>query len=410
MEKNKYTLIFPSIIWSLGAVTFLIQYACRVAPSGMIDPIMSDFVIGAAMAGYISSAFYYAYIMMQLFVGKWVDQYSAHRVLIITTFVFLMANQLFSESMSMTEVVAARAVMGAMGAFAFVCTMKLALIWFEGRYLGVLSGLTQVFGMLGVVFGNYIVDTRLINDEWRPVMKIFSGYLIVLLLLMFIIMKDKKQSVKDEEPVGLISGLMQVSANPQSWYNGLFAGLIYLPTAAFGEYWGIQYLTKTSIVMSKHQASIAIDMIFIGWAIGGILMGLYSDYLQKRKPLLLGSPLICMVLLLPVLYIHTLPAVWVYSLLFCYGFFNSALVIAYAISGEINALSVSGVSIAFCNMLSILLGSIVLPLIGYFIDSFLARGMAEAVAYESAVAVFPIALFIAFIIAYYVQETHCKRA
>lgn len=400
--------IRPFFMWSFGAMAFLIQYGCRVSPSGMLDPIMQDFMISAAVAGYLGSAFYYTYIAMQLFVGRIVDAYPPHRVLFITSIIFLMSNQLFSESLTIGEAIFARGLMGMMGAFSFVVTMKLAMIWFENRFLGVFSGLTQVSGMIGVVFGNYIVNISLIGGEWRSVIKVFSWFLCLLVLLMLIFMKEKPTSSQKPEKTSILEGLKLVWANPQSWYNAIFAGLIYLPTAAFGEYWGIQYLTKTSLVLSKDQAMMSVNMIFVGWAIGGILMGWFSDYIQKRKPLLLFSPLICLGLLLPVLYMHQLSAIAVGTLMFLYGLFNAALVVSYAISGEINQPKVAGVSIAFCNMLSVLLGSLALPLVGYLVDSYQALGVNEAMAYEKSVYLFPLAMLLAFVIANFVKETNCQ--
>lgn len=406
MLDRKY--IKPTLMWSFGAMAFLIQYAVRISVGGMIDPIMNEFTIGAAMAGYLGSAFYYPYIAMQLFVGRIVDRYPAHRVLIFTTIIFFFSNQLFSESFTVTEAIASRAIMGMMGAFTFVATMKLAIVWFENKFLGVLSGLTQVSGMLGVVVGNYVVDAYLIEGHWRPVIKLFSLGLCALIVLMLVFMKSKPAQ-SEKEDISIYQGLKSVLRNPQSWYNALFAGLIYLPTAAFGEYWGIHYLDKTSLVLTRHDATTAVNMIFIGFAIGGISMGLYSDYIQKRRPLLLLSPIVCLFLILPVLYWHNLSAFWISTLLFLYGIFNSGLVVSYAISGEINHKNVSGVSIAFCNMLSILLGSIALPMVGKLVDSYINLGIDEALAYEKAVFFFPASFILALLAAYFVKETHCQQ-
>jgi len=398
----------PIMMWSFGAMAFLLQYACRISTGGMLDPIMLDFSIGETMMSHIGSSFYYLYIAMQLFVGKITDKYPAHYVLIISTCIFLLANQCFSESITIFQAMAARAVMGAMGAFAFVVTMKLAMIWFENRYLGILAGLTQVSGMLGVVFGNYVVHIHLIDGNWRPVIQLFSSFLCVLLLVMMLLMRPKAQRTQTVD-VNILDGLLMVWRNPQSWYNAMFAGLIYLPTAAFGEYWGIQYLSKTSEVLSRAEATTAVNMIFIGWALGGVLMGWYSDRIQKRRPILLVTPWICAGLLLPVLYCHNLSPLWANLLMFGYGCFNAGLVVSYAISGEINHPSVSGVSIAFCNMLSILLGSFALTIVGWLVEKHMRLGLSEALAYEKAVLALPIALILAYIASYCVEETHCKQ-
>lgn len=399
----------PTLMWSFGALAFLLQYACRVSTGSFLDQVMLEFSVGATWAGLIGSFFYYPYVAMQLFVGRIVDRFPAHYVLIITMLVFFLANQYFSEATSLLDIAISRTIMGAMGAFAFVVTMKLALVWFENKYLGVLAGLTQVSGMLGVVFGNQIVNTLMVDGAWRPVVKLLSMMLGVLVLAMIAIMKDKQYQQEKQENIGIVEGILTVWRNPQSWYNGIFAGLIYLPTAAFGEYWGFKYLTSTNTVINAQQASIAMSVIFIGWAIGGILSGWFSDYLQRRKPLMIAAPLLCLIVFMPVLYWHEMPATSVYICLGLYGIFNSALVVSYAVSGEINASKVSGVSIAFCNMLSILFGTIALPLIGYIMDLYRVDNIYPIAAYENAVSCFPIALMLAFISSLFIKETNCQQ-
>lgn len=400
-------------MWSMGAFSFMLQYACRIAPSSILDPLTQDFNLVATQVGLIGSYFLLPYVIMQLFVGRIVDRFPAHHVLMVTTLVFFLANQFFSEAILVSEVALSRAVMGAMGAFTFVVTMKLALIWFENRFLGVLAGLTQVSGMLGAVLGGQLTDMLMIGSEWRPVIKMFSLMLGVLLILMVVLMRDKKTSERKSEDVGILEGILTVWRNPQSWFNGLYAGLIYLPTAAFGEHWGKLYLAKTNIYMDEHLATVAVSMIFIGWAFGGVLSGWLSDYMQKRKPLMMIAPVLCMATMLPVVYIHTLPVWTVYVLLGLYGVFNSPLVIAYAISGEINPKRVSGVSIAFCNMSSILLGTATMPLMGWIMDRYAIIKDGSTIytnqAYEAAVVCFPIALVLALVAAYFVKETHCKQ-
>lgn len=406
---SKLKQLLPLFMWSFGALSFFMQYACRTAPSVILDELTVYFAASPIMIGYLGAAFLYPYVVMQLFVGRLVDHAKPHRVLILTVAVFFIANQIFSESIHIYEAIAARLIMGAAGAFTFVVTMKLAMLWFENRYLGILAGATQVSGMLGVVFGNSLVDYMLVGQSWQPVIKILSMLMCGLLLMMIILMRDKEHKRNQlVEPTSLISGLSRVLSHRQSWFNALFCGLIYLPTAAFGEYWGIQYLTHTNVLMDKHQAVLAVNMIFIGWAVGGLAIGAWSDYMKLRRPLMLVTPILCVILLVPVLYWHTMPPLLVYSALCLYGVFNSGLVLGYAVSGEIHSQDVSGVSIAFCNMLSILLGSIALPMVGWLLSIWASQSILHG--YEVAASLFPCALILASLMACGVRETHCQQA
>ena len=415
-RNNTRSLFWPTLMWMMGALSFLLQYACRIAPSSFLEALTQDFGFDATSIGMIGVYFLLPYIIMQLFVGRIVDRFPAHHILIATTLIFFFSNQLFSEAATVTDVAISRCIMGAMGAFAFVVTMKLALIWFENQFLGVLAGLTQVSGMLGAVFGGQIVDMLMLEQQWRPVIKALSMLMGVLIFLMLVLMRDKPKPASNEltENVPILEGLAVVWKNPQSWFNGLYAGLIYLPTAAFGEHWGKLYLAKTNTVMGVHEATFSVSMIFIGWAVGGVITGYLSDRIGRRKPLMLLAPVLCALTLLPAIYVHTLPVWSVGALLGLYGVFNSPLVLAYALSGEINPGKVSGVSIAFCNMSSILLGAATMPIMGMLMDYYATVDSAgikvyTTEAYEMAVVCFPIALGLAFLCATRIKETYCKQ-
>ncbi|UTC24259.1 MFS transporter [Candidatus Comchoanobacter bicostacola] len=402
--------VFGVFMWFLGASSFLMQYICRVAVSVMHTPLMHSLSVNASELGQIAAGFYYPYLVMQLFVGRIVDRYAAHKVLIITSVLFLMGNQWFSEAHSMSSALFARGLQGIAGAFTFVVTMKLAMAWLDRRYLATFAALTQVMGMLGAALGSGLVSLLLVNYEWRGVLKLLSMATLALIVFMLIFL----QSQHEEQPVNdvsLLAGLKKVMSNTQTWYNALYAGLIYLPTAAFGEFWGVDYLTHTNSVISEHEASIAVSMIFIGWAIGGVCTGFLSDYLGQRRQIMMTSSVLSLLFILPVLYINSLSAMGIYTCLMLYGMSNTGLVLAYAKAGEINGDDVSGVSIAFCNMWSILCGTIAMPAIGFVLDlswkGQLDSGIRvyEVSAYTNAVALFPLALLLSFLAAYQLNET-----
>jgi predicted MFS family arabinose efflux permease len=198
--------------------------------------------------------------------------------------------------------------------------------------------------------------------------------------------------------------------NPQSWYNALYAGFLYLPTAAFGEFWGVDYLVKTNVNMSQQTASLAVSCIFIGWAIGGILIGILSDYMRKRQIIMSFSALISCIMMVPVLYWHEMP-VWLVELdLLLFGIMNTGLVLAYATAGELNGEAVSGTSVAFCNMGSILCGTLAMPFIGKALDLFWNGELLEGArvydlnAYMYAFSWMPLSFLIALVLSRYIED------
>ncbi|MCF8029896.1 MAG: hypothetical protein K9K39_03285, partial [Desulfohalobiaceae bacterium] len=52
------------IIWSLGAVFYLLGFFQRVAPAVMTQELMRDFQISAAALGNLSAFYFYSYVAM----------------------------------------------------------------------------------------------------------------------------------------------------------------------------------------------------------------------------------------------------------------------------------------------------------------------------------------------------------
>ena len=81
---------------------------------------------------------------------------------------------------------------------------------------------------------------------------------------------------------------------------GLIAGLLFLPTTVFGMVWGVRFLQES------HGASYGLAVmrsaaVPFGWIIGCPLLGLLSDRIGRRKPVIIGSAAVllgCLVLIL----------------------------------------------------------------------------------------------------------------
>src|SRR3990167_2049016 len=142
--------------------------------------------------------------------------------------------------------------MGFSAAFAFVGALKLATLWFKPTHLGLLAGLTQGLGMLGAAVGQGPVSLVVAHGGWRYAMFLIGGVLLFLALLIFTFVRDHNVQGYHHHgsPIvgteaGFLDGLFAVLKNKHTWINSLFVGLLYAPTAAFAELWGVSYLERT---------------------------------------------------------------------------------------------------------------------------------------------------------------------
>lgn len=407
--------IYPWLVFSIGALFFFLMYTARVSPSIIQGPLMRDFHIKASDFGSLTGFFYIAYLAMQLPVGGLVDRYGAHKLIMLTTAIFAIACFIFSTTDQLYMIKISRFMMGFSGSFAFVATFKLAMIWFPPSMLGLLAGLTQCSGMLGAAFGEGPMSYIAVSLGWRGLLFLIGCLMAFLSVLSFLIMREPKDL--KQSPVGswhdLWIGLLEVLKNPQSWLNALFAGLIFMPTLAFGEVWGTPYLMHVK-GFTLHEAGIADGILFAGWVIGGVLVGSLSDKIQKRKPFFYISAILSAVFLFIVIYLDNISFYFCSFCLFLYGLVNTGLITSYALSGEINRSSVSGVSVSFCTFFSVLIGALFIPIIGNVFDLYECQIINEfpiypKEAYQNIFLSFPLILIIACVVAIWIKETHCRN-
>lgn len=411
---------YPWLVWGLAAAAFFIEYFARVAPGVMVDSLMRDFKVQAFALGSLSAFFYYTYVGMQIPVGMLVDRFSLRWLLTSMVLLCGLSCLLFALTTQLNMAAFARLSMGFGAAFAFVTALKVASLWFPGEKFGLLAGLTQALGMLGAAVGQMPMAYLVVHFGWRETLILIAGLMILLAALMAILVRDPQKiagkstlsTTKKSRCVWL--GLWQVVKNPQSWWNALFAGLLFAPTAALAELWGVKFF-RQSYHLSNEVAALAIGLIFIGWTIGGPLMGFISDRIKRRKIMLILSAIFSLVFASAALMLPHLPLTLLFSLLFLYGVANTGVAIAYAVASEINPLANAGTSVAFANMASVIIGAGFQPLIGWLLqknwDGVMENGLPvySTADFRSAILVLLVSLAIAIGVACAIKETYCQR-
>jgi MFS family permease len=412
----KKQLGFAWLIWGLAATFYFSDYMARVAPTVMHRVLQMDFGINEAQFGVLTASFYIPYIVMQIPVGLTVDRRSIRWILTIMSlitalgcFVFGLANNLMIASVG-------RMLIGFSAAFAFISALRLATSWFPPAMLGLLAGLTQALGMLGGAAGQAPVSFLVGAVGWRHSMLIIAFIFIVLAALLYQYVQDnpatKVVDVKAEKRLSIFASLRVILSCRQTWVNALYAGFLYAPSAVLGEAIGPAYL-QYGRGLPVHAAAFATGLIFIGWVFGGPLSGWLSDRIGRRKPMMIASAICGLVCMMLLIYCPNLSTTTVYVLLFLFGFTNTGVAIAYAVSTELHERRVVGTAIAFTNMASIFVGATLQPLVGRLVDYVAGpRGYhVESLLlsdFRFGLRLLPLCSLVALLLAFIAKETYCR--
>jgi sugar phosphate permease len=405
----------PVFYWFLGAAFFFFEYFARVDPSGMLEQIKGVFKLNHFQLGELSAFFYLPYVVMQIPVGTLVDRHGPRRWLAVAALVSAGGALLFSQAHFFWLAKWGRFLIGLGASFAFVGTLKLATIWFDKKHLGLLAGMTQGVGMLGAAVGVGSMPWLVSTFGWRDVMAFVGWLLMAFAVMIFIFIRENPQQSSsrafDPKSEGGVKrsaffSVARVMKSKMSWLNALYAGFLYAPTAALGELWGTQFFYHIDH-FSKIQSGELMAFIFIGWTIGSPLAGWMSDRYFTRRQVMVVSSLVSLAALLLVLFLQNSSFYVIAFILFVYGLFNIGVAISYAVAGELHGTSLSGISIAFTNMLSILIGGALLqPLMGWVLDRMLLHfsGCPDK-AYWLTLWILPLCLFFSLICVLLLRES-----
>lgn len=357
-------------IWGLGAFFYFAQYLLRVVPSVIVEDLMVTFEMSATLSGMLGGFFYYPYVAMQIPIGTIVDRYGTRRLLAVSTLVCALSALLFATANSVVALFVSRFLLGLFSAAAFVCALKLARKWFPATLFGLIVGVTQTLGMIGAGLDGPIAH---INEHYgyHGIFWVLAALFVFASILAWCLIKETPRTGTAHH-----GSLIQrhVIKDKFVWINAVYAGFVYAPVQVLGEYWGPLFLEHV-YDMSDTQAAWAKSMLFVGWVIGGPLAGKLSDYIGRRQVMIWSS--ISGIILLSFMFLGPqLSHQGAFALCFLIGATNTGLVAAYAASGELHDESSSGLSLAICNMISILFGAILISICGFMID-IVSSGMTD---------------------------------
>ena len=136
----------------LGFLFFGYGFLLRVSPSVMVEELMREFSVGAAVLGNLSAIYLYVYAGIQIPVGVLLDRFGPRRLMSAAALVAGAGAWLFASAGDLGTAYAGRFLIGLGCAFSWPGMLAIIYQWYPQRF-ALLAGLGQSVGMLGAVFG-----------------------------------------------------------------------------------------------------------------------------------------------------------------------------------------------------------------------------------------------------------------
>jgi MFS family permease len=409
--------LYPWIVWSLAASFFFYKYLLQMSPSVMSGDLMRAYSINGAGLGNLAACFFYAYALMQIPVGILLDKWSPRIITAIALFVCVAGTFWFAHASSLWMAEVSRFIIGLGASFAAVSCFKLTSIWFTPRRFALVAGLSMTAAMLGALGGVAPLSWLVQKLDWRSALNVIAMLGLILLLLMILIVRDKKVEANvdpqlDHTP--LSEKFKIIFKDRQTWLLSFYSGLAFAPVSVFGGLWGVSFIQQAHH-LSPVRAATVVSMIFVGFAIGCPIAGWFSDFVQRRISIMFAGTFIAFCTLSAVLYIPVLSAFQLQALLFLLGLGASCFFLCFAMIREIHSLLFVATVLGFMNTFDSICEAVTEPFIGWLLDMGWAGQMQNGAPlfsvhdYRLSLTTLPIYFAIAMILLFFTKETFCKQ-
>jgi MFS family permease len=351
--------------WVLTALYYFYQYTLRSAPAVMMPELSNAFGITPVAVASIITLFYYGYSPFSLVAGAAMDRIGPRRLLPGAAAVVGIGALLFATGQTQLAGIG-RFLQGAGGVFALVGAIYIATKNFSPSKAATLIGATQMFGMAGGSAGQFVVGPMISagvawNHFW---IGMGVAGLLIGVVLFFLIPSEAPQKT-GEGFKAIARAFATVFKNPQSILCGLIAGLMFIPTTIFDMIWGVRFLQEAH-GMDYGTAVMRSATVPFGWIIGCPLLGLLSDRIGRRKPVIIGSAIGLFACLAWILYgpPGVLPP---YLLGLFTGIVSGAAMLPYTVIKEANPPQFGGTATGVVNFLNFTLSALLGPIFGWIL-------------------------------------------
>ena len=404
-------------MWFCAAGFYFFQFVLRTSPTVIAHDLMQSLSLDSLTLGVLISCYYYGYSAMQIPSGLLLDRIGPRRPLTMACLLCFLGAGAFALSNSFIALSLGRLFMGIGSAFGFISCVKIASQAFKRSQLSMYISFTMLLGTMGATAAGkpfaFMVDVF----DWRQVHFGLALFVMMLAVAIWTVIPDGNRFYASNDKPKSVSPFTSVSLilkNPQTWLFGVFGFMMYVPLAGVADLWGVPYLMETYGV-ERQMASAANSSIYIGLGLGGPLWSLYVTRVQSYKKAMGLGAFFTLTFLFILLYVP-LPFTVCYGVLFLMGACATSQFIAFAGVTELNTPDNTGLASGVHNMLCMLSGVIMQPLLGYILKMAWDGSHVGDIPhytkanFQLALIVLPIAVFIAVICVFFFKESYPRDA
>lgn len=391
-SKVKKVLSYRWAVFGILAIAYFFVYFHRMSTAVVSADLQFTFGLGTAAIALLSSAYFYAYAVMQMPSGLLTDGLGPRKTVSIFTLVAAAGAILTGIASTFEMVAVGRLLIGIGVAMVYIPTMKILAAWYRKNEFASLSGILLAVGNLGAL--SAAGPLALISSAlgWQQVFIILGVTTLILAVLAWILIRDRPsdinlpsiQEIEAEEMFELVPEAktmekipmnralkMTFGAGRKFWPLAIWFFFMYGSIMVYQGLWAGPFYHDI-LGWDKTTYGLVLTFIGIGMIIGCPTAGYISDKILKsrKKVLIFGTVVFTIIWAIIWMTAGQITSIEAYMAInFAFGFFGGFIVVSFAQIKEMFPITIVGTSTAALNIFPFAGGAILQQVSGLMLTS-----------------------------------------
>lgn len=391
-SKVKKVLSYRWAVFGVLAIAYFFVYFHRVSTSVVSTDLQDTFGVGAASIALLSSAYFYAYTIMQLPSGLLTDSWGPRKTVSIFTLVAATGAILTGIASSFELVITGRLLIGVGVAMVYIPIMKILATWYRKNEFASLSGILLAVGNIGAL--SAAGPLALMSDAlgWQQVFLLLGVITLVLAIVAWFITRDRPSDMglpsiqeieaeekgepipeaKAVEKMPMVQALkMTFGSGMKFWPLAIWFFFMYGSIMVYQGLWAGPFF-RDVLGWDKATYGLVLTFIGIGMIFGCPVAGYLSDKILKsrKKVLLVGTVVYTIIWAMLWAFAGQIASTEAYMVIhFLYGFFGGFFVVSYAQIKELFPITIVGTTTAALNIFPFAGGAILQQVTGLMLTT-----------------------------------------
>jgi MFS family permease len=284
--------------WTL-AVTFVGYLFSLQTGYVIVNPrVQGELGLSVGQIGTIAAVYTWTFAIFQLIGGALLDRVGARKVLPVSIAIVTLGVFVFAMARSYEVLLLSQLILALGSCSAFVGAGYVSSRWFGTAKFSFMFGLVQFVAALTTAFTQSLINTALQSVDWRT-LSLWAGVLGIGLAGGVKSIKDPKPTAAESREgtgellVSVLRGIGGVAKVPHIWIASIQGAALFGTMLAVSVVYGPKLLSLRGVPDSA--AAGAASMLWVGLALGSIVIVKWSDVIKSRRIPLLGGTVLQLV-------------------------------------------------------------------------------------------------------------------